>query len=630
MSNNQYKVEITADAGKFVRGMKSAKTSLNGVGSSLFSVKNAVIGLAGAGGFGLLVKSSLQTVDALAKTSDKLGITTEKLAALRHAAEQTGVSSNTLDMALQRMTRRIAEAARGTGEAKDALKELGLDARALANSSPDKAFSAIAESMTDVENQSDKVRLAFKLFDSEGVNLVNTLDLGKEGLNAAALEAEQFGIAINRVDAAKIERANNALLKVKASSKGIGQQIAVGLSPHIESAADAFLNMSKSAGGLDVIVNDTVTHANNIFVSFFAAIDKGWTGVAQMGEASAATVMFAWDSAISSIEGLWGTLLGSLATGLDKIGLDEKALSMRQFSDAIKASSESLQPLGEQLDEIAEKFIREREVVDNAAMSIIALNNAAMSIIALNNAKAELFNQDAASAQSEVSGSFEETSDDTKIPGVLGLTENELEAELIAVEKQFDELDKLHQQSADKQLRIEQQKSSLILGTLSTFTRAASDFINALPGEHKKASKIIFAIEKGLAIAQAVVSTEVAAAKALTIDQTGALSSWVRGVGYASVGLIAGTALLGGGGGSGAGSSIAPTSFSQSAFDPVNDSENQQPGATGGSVTVNINGMMDERMIQDTLIPALQDAVSFGDVILIKGDSRNASEIIRG
>ena len=619
MAKTDYKVAITADASKFVRGMKTAKTSLNDVGTSLFSVKNAVIGLAGAGGFGLLVKSSLETVDALAKTSDKLGITTEKLAALRHAAEQTGVSSNTLDMALQRMTRRIAEAARGTGEAKDALKELGLDARALANSSPDKAFSAIAESMTDVENQSDKVRLAFKLFDSEGVNLVNTLDLGKEGLNAAALEAEQFGIAINRVDAAKIERANNALLKVKASSKGIGQQIAVGLSPHIESAADAFLNMSKSAGGLDVIVNDTVTQANNIFVSFFAAVDKGWVGIAQAGESASAVVMFAWNGVTSSIEGLWSTLLSSLATGLETIGLDEKATSMHRFSDALKASSESLQPLGDQLDEITEKFDAEREVVDNAAMSIIALNNA----------KAELFNQDAASAQSEVSGSFEETSDDTKIPGVLGLTENELEAELLAAEKQFSELEKLHQQSADKQLRIEKQKSNLILGTMSTFTRAASDFINALPGEHKKASRIIYAVERGLAIAQATISTEVAAVNALKIDPTGSLSSWVRGVGYTSVGLIAGTALLGGGGsaGSGAGSSTAPTSFAQSSFDPGADSQGQQQQiAGGGSITFNVNGVVTEEIMQDLMIPAMQDAFD-RDVVIIRDGQRQFDEL---
>ena len=64
------------------------------------------------------VKQEFADVDALAKTADKLGLTTEELASLRHAASITaGVTSQTLDMALQRMTRRLSEAASGTGEA---------------------------------------------------------------------------------------------------------------------------------------------------------------------------------------------------------------------------------------------------------------------------------------------------------------------------------------------------------------------------------------------------------------------------------------------------------------------------------------------------------------------------------
>ena len=50
--------------------------------------------------------------------------------------------------------------------------------------------------MEAVDTQSDRVRLAFKLFDSEGVSLVNTLALGEEGLRNAAAEAEAFGRSV--------------------------------------------------------------------------------------------------------------------------------------------------------------------------------------------------------------------------------------------------------------------------------------------------------------------------------------------------------------------------------------------------------------------------------------------------
>jgi len=85
----------------------------------------AGIAAAGAAMTAAFVRTGLESVDSLAKVSSKLGIATDQLAKLRFAAEQTGVSSNTLDMALQRMTRRVAEAGQGTGEAVNECKRAG-------------------------------------------------------------------------------------------------------------------------------------------------------------------------------------------------------------------------------------------------------------------------------------------------------------------------------------------------------------------------------------------------------------------------------------------------------------------------------------------------------------------------
>ncbi|KKN42314.1 hypothetical protein LCGC14_0714680, partial [marine sediment metagenome] len=64
-----------------------------------------------------VTKAGFATVDSLAKTSRKLNITTEALASFRLAGKLAGIEARTLDMAIQRMTRRISEAAMGTGEA---------------------------------------------------------------------------------------------------------------------------------------------------------------------------------------------------------------------------------------------------------------------------------------------------------------------------------------------------------------------------------------------------------------------------------------------------------------------------------------------------------------------------------
>ena len=280
-------------------GSGKVKASLAGVGSGLEQVdlksiranasaqilKATIAGLAGAAGLGLLVRSSLKSVDALAKTSDKLGTTTEALAGLRYAAELSGVSSNTLDMALQRMTRRLSEAADGTGEAKGALRELGLDAQALAAMAPDQAFTKISGAMENVSTQGEKVRLAFKLFDSEGVALVNTLALGEEGLSNMAAEADALGIAVTRLDASKVEAANDAMTRAGGLLDGIGNQLAIESAPFLDALVDGFVDAAVEAGGMSNFIGaamDNVIGAVGFVADAFRGLEVVW-GLLKVG-----------------------------------------------------------------------------------------------------------------------------------------------------------------------------------------------------------------------------------------------------------------------------------------------------------------------------------------------------------
>ena len=231
---------VSMDTKRLDKNIKSTRMKIRtftGAGTKAF------LGLAGAAtaataALTAVTKVQFGVVDSLAKTSDKLGVTTEKLAAMRHAADLTGVGANTLDMALQRMTRRTSEAAVGTGEARGAIRELGIDAKRLASLSPDKQFGLIADRMKDVSSQSDRVRLAFKLFDSEGVALVNTLNLGSKGLRGAELEARQLGLTVSRFDASKIEAANDAITRMKGAFAGVGRSLAVAVAPTVKDLAD--------------------------------------------------------------------------------------------------------------------------------------------------------------------------------------------------------------------------------------------------------------------------------------------------------------------------------------------------------------------------------------------------------
>ena len=85
--------------------------------ASLFSLRGAIAAVS-TGAFAVLVKETINAGDQIQKLSIRLGASTEALSEYRLVAERTGVTFNDLATAWQRQTRRISQAAAGTGEAK--------------------------------------------------------------------------------------------------------------------------------------------------------------------------------------------------------------------------------------------------------------------------------------------------------------------------------------------------------------------------------------------------------------------------------------------------------------------------------------------------------------------------------
>jgi len=255
---------------------------VNRVKGSIFSLKVGVVGLAGAAGLGLLVRKSLESADSLAKTADKLGISTKALAGLRHAADLTGASQKTLDKGLQNMVVNIAEYSKGTGEAKRELEALGFSQQELMSMSPDQQFSAIADSINRVENSTEKVNIAYKIFGGRATELLNALSLGSNGLRETAEEADALGLSISRIDAAKIENANDAMARMKGVATGLGNAIAAEVSPFITALATQFVDAAKEAGGMSNFVSrgmEKVVGAVGFAADMVRGLQVVWKGL---------------------------------------------------------------------------------------------------------------------------------------------------------------------------------------------------------------------------------------------------------------------------------------------------------------------------------------------------------------
>ncbi len=238
-------VNLRANAEKYVANMERARQrtrqtekTARDLKRTFVSMGKAALAAAGVAGIGTLVRSSLQGADAIQKLQQRIGGTTEELSALRHVFELSSVSFEQGAQGLQRMTRRIDEAARGTGEAKNALRELDLNAQALAKMEAPEQFLAVADALSKVDQQGRQTALAMKLFDSEGVKLLQTMQGGAEGMKTMMAEAKRLGLVMSQEQVDGAVAALDAITRLKGAVNGLANTLAVQLAPHIEGVAN--------------------------------------------------------------------------------------------------------------------------------------------------------------------------------------------------------------------------------------------------------------------------------------------------------------------------------------------------------------------------------------------------------
>lgn len=576
----------------------------------------ASIGLAGAvAGVVLLTKASLQQIDALAKQSQLLGITTEKLAAFQLVAAKTGVEQKTLEKSLINVTRVVAEAAEGTGLATDTLKKLGLEAKALSLQSPDEQFIAIGDAMRGLNSQAEKVLASYELFGGRGAALLRTLEAGSEAFEEAEEKTKRFGTAISAVDAKGVEDANDAFTDLAESVKGVGFDLARRFAPGMEAASTSTANF-------------VVSLRRDVIPAFALLLEQ-------------------LDLVISNVRGLSDIELAvRIEVQLDKIEAAEEAIEkiknakgplIKGFIDPEFLEAQRKLPIQER--ERAEARLAEVKDEQKRRAGIIL--------------DAEKKLQDMKAAQLEearvTAEELEKAADRESFDARLEREEEKNSALISVALKRASELRKLafrdardNQRRIESESRLEERLSQNIIrlrqGTAATSVRIAQ----VLLSKSKTVSQALFLVEKGLAIARTVQNTAAASIKVfadLPYPAAVAASAQIQAFGAAQVGLIAATALtgvgsIGGGGpsiGIGGGAGGGTSDFSGGGFGTVAQfGGGGTPAFDQGVVQLifpSVFGITPE--VIDALADAFREASENRDIIIVSGQGRNA-EILQG
>lgn len=250
-------VILSASTASFSKGLAGAKGRVSEFATGLGAAKGALAAL-GAGvsvaGIVALTKSSLDAIDANGDLAQRLGMTTDRLGGLQHAAKLAGVGGEELGANLQRLQKTIGEAVAKGGEASAAFTRLGLSAKMLSAMTPDQQLKLIATAFQSITSPAEQARIATDLFGRSGYAMINVMQGGAESLDAAYVEAVRFGSALNQVDTAKVQVANDALDRLRAATTGLANKFAVELAPAIEAAAVAITDFLATGDGVGAII----------------------------------------------------------------------------------------------------------------------------------------------------------------------------------------------------------------------------------------------------------------------------------------------------------------------------------------------------------------------------------------
>jgi hypothetical protein len=234
----------------------------------------ATVALAAAGV--AMIRSGLQTVDAQAKLAASLDTTVASIQVLERAGDLAGVSMGQVEQATAQLTRRLSQAAAGTGPAVDALRRLQLSAEDLQRLPLDQRIANIQEALGQFVPEAERAAVASTLFGDRAALVFTRIDTAT--LRQATEDVLAFGVVVSDADAGQIERTNDAISRLGLIWRGVSNQLAVAAAPALEAVANALAAVASRTGPLGIAIRALFDNIGRLasIAATFAALTPAW------------------------------------------------------------------------------------------------------------------------------------------------------------------------------------------------------------------------------------------------------------------------------------------------------------------------------------------------------------------
>lgn len=272
----------------------AGKVGAAAIGAITTAVTGAVAGIA------KLTSNATEYARQVDEAASQSGIAAERIQEIAFAAEQTsGADFDTVRDGLKELALRSEEAARGTGEAKEAFDALGISQEFLEGASTAEIFSRVRQ---ELQGASARMRTfaAETIFGGEaGERLTEVLGLSEEQMQSMSEQARATGSVMSGEQVQALEQTRMAWTRIWATLRGVGRTIATAMLPIVQRLTPivqrAASNLQRMFAGLDQQA------VGSAFDSAIAGVNRFW----RASKSVAGVVVSIWNQFVSGISQLW-------------------------------------------------------------------------------------------------------------------------------------------------------------------------------------------------------------------------------------------------------------------------------------------------------------------------------------
>lgn len=271
-----------------------------------------------------LVTDGAKYADDILTLSKQTSVSTDTLQRYGYMADLVDVEVGTVAKSMQKLTKSMSSASKGTGSAYNAFEKLGVsvtDSNGALRDNED-VFQDVIGALGKMKNETERDATAMDLFGKSATNLNPLIEAGSDQIAAWNKEAEEMGYVMDEEALAGMGALQDSFDRFNLQIQAVKNNIAAGLAPAVAEGTDKLRQMVNDI--------DWKTFGKQLGDAFKGLLDAlGWivqnwqtvaTGlgaiVAAMAVSKISQAVDGFKNLAGSLKNLWGVIASNPVTAL--------------------------------------------------------------------------------------------------------------------------------------------------------------------------------------------------------------------------------------------------------------------------------------------------------------------------